>query len=629
MLSRVADSLYWMSRNFERAEQNARILDVHLTQMVETSSDELLSDEQWQLIFEICSTQDELEHLKLQPNIQEEDYISHLAFGETNTSSVFNCIRIARENARVSRDHIPNELFEVWNDIYLFAKDAEQQPFSIQQIRTFLSKIRLASLTAQGIIESAMSRGVAYRMIKIGKWLERAEKTARVLNVVCEHTRNTQLSYKGEDYYAWLSALRMLNGYEAYLKVNRPKMDPKTILTFLITDESFPRSIHYNMNHVRAAIDILENAKVADYSAELYFPLEKLKNDFNEMSIQELNADDMLAFLNRFQNQCNEIGQIFSKTYYLIEPINMNQRQTQVSELTQQFPVDQSKSSSMKYRIEHTNVFDYDTWVDQSMNSIRLKPRTDECQRLLSYRTDITPVSLTKEHVDIWGNSVETFFIADHHKHLEVKSTSVVSIQKSPWVHRIDYSPEMHAIFHSDLFKSHYLAYLSNTSYTYLTPEQIDIVNGVIGNIANPVQYAINVMEYLYNRFNYDGSSTNVSTKAHESFDLKKGVCQDISHVMLGILRAHHIPARYVSGYLYVGENSALVGDAASHAWVEVMVPGIGWVGLDPTNNVEALENHIRVGVGRDYGDVSPVQGVYRGGSHKLDVKVSVSLIEN
>jgi len=79
---------------------------------------------------------------------------------------------------------------------------------------------------------------------------------------------------------------------------------------------------------------------------------------------------------------------------------------------------------------------------------------------------------------------------------------------------------------------------------------------------------------------------------------------------------------------LYVGENSALVGDAASHAWVEVMVPGIGWVGLDPTNNVEALEHHIRVGVGRDYNDVSPVQGVYRGGSQELDVKVSVSLLD-
>lgn len=282
----------------------------------------------------------------------------------------------------------------------------------------------------------------------------------------------------------------------------------------------------------------------------------------------------------------------------------------------------------MKYKIEHTNIFDYETIVDQSMNTIRLKPRTDECQRLLSYRADITPATLTTDHIDIFGNNVETFFIAEHHQHLEVKSTSIVSIQKSPFIHRIDYSPEMNIIFHSQLFAEHYMAYLSNTAYTYITPEQMELVDRELGKMTNPVQYAIDVTEYVFDHFTYDGESTTVTTKASESFDLKKGVCQDITHVMLGILRSKHIPARYVSGYLYVGEDSALVGDAASHAWVEFMVPGIGWVGLDPTNNVEALENHIRVGVGRDYNDVSPVQGVYRGGSQSLDVKVSVSLLD-
>ena len=627
MLSRVADSLYWMSRNFERAEQNARILDVHLTQLVETSSDDHLKEEHWKLVFETCSTLEAWEYLK-QEEAQEEELIMYLAFESENLSSVFNCVRIARENARVSRDHLPNELFEAWNDVYLFAKDAQREPYSIQSMRAYLRRIKTATLTVQGIIESSMSRGIAYQMIKIGKWLERAEKTARILNIVCEQTRETQLSYKGgEDYYSWLSALRMLNGYEAYLKVNRPTMDPKTILTFLITDETFPRSIHYNMNHVQSAIATLEQAQKVKHSPELYFPLQKLHNDFDEMSIQDLNSDDMLEFLNRFQNQCNEIGQIFSKVYYLHEPTGQEQQQLITVNEASTF-TSTERASSMKYKIEHTNIFDYETMVDQSMNSIRLKPRTDECQRLLAYRTDITPVALTKEHVDIWGNIVESFFIADHHKHLEVKATSIVSIQRSPWIHRIDYSPEMHAIFHSELFKSHYLAYLSNTAYTYITPEQIQQVDSAIGKVFNPVKYSIELMGYLYNRFSYDGTSTNVTTKAQESFDLKKGVCQDISHVMLGILRAKCIPARYVSGYLYVGENSALVGDAASHAWVEVMVPGIGWVGLDPTNNVEALENHIRVGVGRDYGDVSPVQGVYRGGSHKLEVKVSVSLIE-
>lgn len=628
MLSRVADSLYWMARNIERAELNARILDVHLTQMVETSLENSIDGKQWEIIFEVSSTKEEFAECILHSKDQDYDrdlyYINYLAFEEKNENSVLSCVRLARENARMSRDHIPNELFEVWNDVYLYGQDAGRGASSIQQIRLFLRKVKNASLTAQGIVESGMSRGVPYRMMKTGKWLERAEKTARILNVVCEHTRELHLAYKGEDYYAWLSALRMVNGYEAYLKVNRPKMDPKTILTFLITDVTFPRSIAYNMNHVRAAVDILENSKVTSYSENLYQALNQLIHGFDEMSIRELNTDEMLSFLNRFQNHCNEIGHIFSMTYYLIEPVSAGGD----SQPVESIEFNERTSSSMKYKIEHTNIFDYDTMVDQSMNSIRLKPRTDECQRLLSYRAEITPVSLTKEHTDLWGNSVESFFIANQHKHLEVKTTSVVSVQKSPFIHRIDYSPEMREIFHSSLFRDHYLSFLSNTAYTYLTGEQMKKVDIDVGEMINPVQYAIHVMGYVHNHFTYNGSSTDVSTKAMQSFDMKMGVCQDITHVMLGILRARSIPARYVSGYLYVGENSALIGDAASHAWVEVMVPGIGWVGLDPTNNVEALENHIRVGVGRDYGDVSPIQGIYRGGSHTLDVKVSVSLID-
>ncbi|MCL6456373.1 MAG: transglutaminase family protein [Gorillibacterium sp.] len=282
----------------------------------------------------------------------------------------------------------------------------------------------------------------------------------------------------------------------------------------------------------------------------------------------------------------------------------------------------------MKYQIEHTNTFTYETIVDQSMNTIRLKPRTDECQRLLHYRATITPACVTKEHIDLWGNQVETFFIPEQHEHLEVAAVSMVSIQKSPFIHQIDYSPEMKYIFHTDLFRKHYLAYLIDTSLTYLNPEQTQQVTQEIGRMENPVQYAIDVMDYVYRTFTYSGDSTNVATRAMEAFDLKKGVCQDFSHIMLGILHAQGIPARYVSGYIYVGEDSALKGDAATHAWVEVMAPGIGWIGLDPTNNIEALDNHIRVGTGRDYADVSPLQGVYRGGGQTLDVKVSVTLLE-
>ncbi|WP_026691299.1 transglutaminase family protein [Alteribacter aurantiacus] len=282
----------------------------------------------------------------------------------------------------------------------------------------------------------------------------------------------------------------------------------------------------------------------------------------------------------------------------------------------------------MKYRIEHTNTFRYDTPVDQSMNYIRLKPKTDECQRLLEYQSDITPASLTKETTDLWGNTVETFFIPEIHEVLEVKTTSTVSIQRSPFIRMVDYTLEMRNIFHSNLFRKHYLAFLKDTPYTFLYIDQIEEVVKEIGENTNPVQFSLDVMGYVYEKFSYDTEATNVNTKASESLPLQRGVCQDFAHVMLGILRANSIPARYVSGYLYVGEKSALVGDAASHAWVEVMVPGIGWCGLDPTNNVEALENHIRISTGRDYSDLSPLQGVYRGGSQSLEVSVSCTLLD-
>ncbi|WP_238378788.1 transglutaminase family protein [Halalkalibacillus sediminis] len=283
----------------------------------------------------------------------------------------------------------------------------------------------------------------------------------------------------------------------------------------------------------------------------------------------------------------------------------------------------------MKYQIEHINKFHYDTPVDQSLNHIRLKPRTDECQRLLSYRTEINPTAVTREHVDLWGNTVEKFFIPEIHENLEVKTTSIVSIQKSPFIHRMEYSPEMRNIYHSELFHQHYLAYLNQTNYTFINKEQVEAINQIIGENTNPIQYSLDVMKYIHENYVYDTEASDVKTQAKDSINNQAGVCQDFAHVMLGILRANLVPCRYVSGYLYVGEDSALVGDSATHAWVEVIVPGIGWCGLDPTNNVEALENHVRIGTGRDYDDVSPLQGVYRGGGQTLTVNVSCTLLDS
>ena len=284
----------------------------------------------------------------------------------------------------------------------------------------------------------------------------------------------------------------------------------------------------------------------------------------------------------------------------------------------------------MKYDIKHITVFRYEDMVEQSLNQIRLKPRSTECQRLISYNLKIAPMTMTKEYIDIWRNTIESFFIAEKHNELVIISNSIVSVQRAPYIYTIQFSDKMREIFFSQLFKEHYLAYLTTSSFTSLRDDQKrEILNELPDPTLNPVQFALKLMRYLYNIIEYDAEATTVETTAEEAFDLKRGVCQDYTHIMLSVLRHVGIPARYISGYLYAGQGDDLIGETATHAWVEIMVPGVGWIGLDPTNNVEVLENHINLCVGRDFRDVSPVEGVYQGGKQTLEVTVEIKKIDH
>lgn len=284
----------------------------------------------------------------------------------------------------------------------------------------------------------------------------------------------------------------------------------------------------------------------------------------------------------------------------------------------------------MKYDIKHMTVFRYEDMVEQSLNKIRLKPRNTECQRLISYNLKIAPMTMTKEYIDIWRNTTESFFIAEKHNELVIISNSIVSVQRAPYIYSLQFSDKMREIFFSQLFHEHYLAYLSTSKFTGLREDQkAEILRYLPDPTLNPVKFALQLMDYLNRTIIYDSEATTVDTTAEQAYDLKRGVCQDFTHIMLSALRHVGIPARYISGYLYAGQGDNLIGEIATHAWVEIMVPGIGWIGLDPTNNVEVLENHINLCVGRDFRDVSPVEGVYQGGKHTLEVTVNVKKIDH
>ncbi|MFB5663860.1 alpha-E domain-containing protein [Alteribacillus sp. HJP-4] len=318
MLSRVADSLYWMGRNIERAENNARVVSIRLINMLEVSDGEMYSDRDWEEVIEICSSLTEY-HL-LYHTLDTDSIIQYLSFSDHNLNSISNCVTYARENAKSSRETLPEELWESLNECYWLVKDLNRIDWSIREVHSFLYHIKQLSFTSQGIIESCMPRDVPHAFIQIGKWLERAEKTARILNVISEKTFLIDDKKTADNYYYWLAALQFVNGFDAYLKQYPPVMTAPQVLQFLIGEKVFPRSIRYCIDHVMAAVRDIEDGKVSHYSEELFDAMNRLDQEFQSIDFQKVSQEELKSFLDRFQNHCNEIGSIFSRTYYLLDP---------------------------------------------------------------------------------------------------------------------------------------------------------------------------------------------------------------------------------------------------------------------------------------------------------------------
>ncbi|WP_246238213.1 alpha-E domain-containing protein [Alkalicoccus luteus] len=315
MLSRVASSLFWMARNVERAESNARVLEARLINALETQEYGKVALSDWEAVVEICASK--LDYEEKGGSFTAEAAASYIALDPENLNSIRNCLENARFNARAVRDHIPEDFWYVLNEHYLSFRSEPFTDWNTRRIQTFLQDTQRLSYTLQGIIESSMLREEAYQFIKIGKWLERGEKTARVLNVMCEKTKEAEQEANA-NYYYWLSALQFLNGYSAYLKRFPPTMDPSHVIPFLISYEQFPRSIEYCMEHVRETVMKLENGQVSHYSEDLFKSLDYVSSEFMRIKFQKLSKEETGLFLDRFQNDLNRISSVFSSTYYFV-----------------------------------------------------------------------------------------------------------------------------------------------------------------------------------------------------------------------------------------------------------------------------------------------------------------------
>jgi transglutaminase-like putative cysteine protease len=280
----------------------------------------------------------------------------------------------------------------------------------------------------------------------------------------------------------------------------------------------------------------------------------------------------------------------------------------------------------MHYTVRHVTRFTYDTPISESVMEVRMQPRSELCQRCLRFELSTSPRTSVQAYCDPQGNIIHHFDIPGRHSQLTLTAEAIVE-----FVGRPDETPVMTmddwARIDETAATAEHWDYLHDSAYVCDTPRLLEFESslGLGRRERDPMSTLRALTAAIRDAFDYRPQTTRVDSPIDEALESRAGVCQDFAHVMIALVRRHGIPCRYVSGYLFHGNEDRSV-EGATHAWVEVLLPGTGWVGFDPTNNVLAGTRHIRVAVGRDYADVPPTRGVYKGNaSDELSVSVQVS----
>jgi transglutaminase-like putative cysteine protease len=277
-----------------------------------------------------------------------------------------------------------------------------------------------------------------------------------------------------------------------------------------------------------------------------------------------------------------------------------------------------------RFNIHHITKYTYEGPVRDSANQIILYPVKDEYQEVLRQDLSITGEPPVEVYKDYYGNEVGSFTNAETHESLIIDSRVEVITKPRPALIDTAEKEAQWALLDQDRWKPPYIDFLQQEPFAYLQ-EVLETVCPGSARSLTPLEAARQLRTYVFEQFKYIKGITSVETTLNEVWELKAGVCQDFAHILLVFLRQIRIPARYVSGYICPNKNG-MRGEGATHAWIEAYIPFNGWVGLDPTNNCEAGDLHVRLAVGRNFSDCSPVKGTYKGtaGQH-LEVGVSVS----
>ncbi|MBO0720614.1 MAG: alpha-E domain-containing protein [Blastocatellia bacterium] len=306
MLSRVADSLYWMSRYLERAEHTARLIDLNLNLTLDQSPE--FAGQRWQLVLASlrAPAPGELDAYSL---------TQFFTFNLENKNSIISCITAARENARQIRDGIRSEMWEQLNQLYLTARRARIDDIYAQP-NEFYDPIKDGSYLFQGLTDSLMSHGEGWHFIQLGRFIERASAAATLLDANLRVLLNTDHQVTGvTDYISWIALLKSCTSFESYCQAYTADLRPERITEFLLLNSDLPRSVRFAAGAVQYSLQALAKITGSTKVGRAERLAGRLRATLDYAQIDEIMADNIHAFLDNIQRQCAQIHSAVHQQY--------------------------------------------------------------------------------------------------------------------------------------------------------------------------------------------------------------------------------------------------------------------------------------------------------------------------
>ena len=316
MLSRVAESIYWMSRYIERAENVARFVDVNLHLILDMP---VGIQAQWEPL--VATTGDDEVFTEQYGEASREAVIRFLAFDAENPNSIISCLRAARENARSIRENISSEMWEQLNDAYLLVTNTSEE-WAMAEPHEFFREIKLASHLFMGLTDNIMSHSEGWHFCQLGRLIERADKTSRIVDVkyfiLLPSIWDVNTPF---DDIQWGALLHSASGFEMYRRTYG-LISPNDVVAFLLLDREFPRSILYCLSKAEESLHAISGTVLETFSNPAEQRLGQLRSEFAYAQVKQILSTGLHEFLDAFQTKLNLVGADIHKTFFALRPVN-------------------------------------------------------------------------------------------------------------------------------------------------------------------------------------------------------------------------------------------------------------------------------------------------------------------